>query len=397
MTEERALDGSYFRGVLGNFPTGVVAITALDADQQPVGMTVGTFASVSLDPPLVAFLPQTTSTTWPKIQRAGRFAVNILGEHQEAVCRALSSKGGDKFSTVHWWQGKGGAPLIESAVGWIECEIDAVHSAGDHLIVVGKVLDLETADDAGLPLLFFRGGYGRFSPLSFSAWDAGLQTVVRYADLARPFLESVVDKAGALECAAAAIVDDSLVLIATASSAEGSRLLSPRVGKRVPFHPPLGVHFIARSPEESVRSRWFAAAESRGPDFVRALQEQVEQVETLGYTEHVGEDWQAGLHEVEQAGDYGLTDEETRARQIAVLDSLEPAFVAPTDSWFRTINVPVVGSDGAVSMVLSVVVRESTVGVPRVVEIIKAHAAELSVAIDATRAQEMRDAVGSRL
>jgi 3-hydroxy-9,10-secoandrosta-1,3,5(10)-triene-9,17-dione monooxygenase reductase component len=159
----RSLNPNYFRRVLGNYPTGIVAVTATDNEGRPAGMTIGSFTSVSLDPPLVAFLPAKTSSTWPTIQAAGRFAANFLASDQESVCRALAIKGGDKFAGLTWRLGAHGSPLIEGAAGWVECDLDQVHEAGDHMIAIGRVIDLEAPLNV-LPLLFFRGGYGKFTP-----------------------------------------------------------------------------------------------------------------------------------------------------------------------------------------------------------------------------------------
>ena len=157
----KAVDPLKFRNVMGHFPTGVTVITATP-DTGPVGMAVGSFCSVSLDPPLVAFFPDRTSSSWPKIEAAGSFCVNILGEDQEDVCRRFASKGDDKFAGLGWQPAASGAPLIDGVVAWIDCDIDSVLDAGDHFCVVGAVRDLDVADDGG-PLLFFRGGYGRFA------------------------------------------------------------------------------------------------------------------------------------------------------------------------------------------------------------------------------------------
>jgi flavin reductase (DIM6/NTAB) family NADH-FMN oxidoreductase RutF len=154
-----SIDSARFRQVLGHFPTGVVVVAAVD-DGEPVGLAIGSFASVSLDPPLVGFFPDRSSTSWPRIEKAGSFAVNILGEHQEDICRTFASKGGDKFSGIGWKPGHSGSPIIDGVVAWIDCEVGQVVEAGDHFFVTGKVLDLDVAAEAG-PLLFFRGGYGR--------------------------------------------------------------------------------------------------------------------------------------------------------------------------------------------------------------------------------------------
>jgi flavin reductase (DIM6/NTAB) family NADH-FMN oxidoreductase RutF len=158
----QALESTEFRRILGHYPTGVCAVTAI-SDDRPVGMVVGSFTSVSLDPPLVAFFPDKGSRSWPKIEATGRFCVNVLAEHQHDICRALASKGEDKFKRVDFRLSSAGLPIIEGSVAWIDCDLHAVHEAGDHFIVLGKVHSLD-ADHSHRPLLFFRGSYGQYSP-----------------------------------------------------------------------------------------------------------------------------------------------------------------------------------------------------------------------------------------
>jgi 3-hydroxy-9,10-secoandrosta-1,3,5(10)-triene-9,17-dione monooxygenase reductase component len=157
------IDSSKFRHVLGHFPTGVTVVSA-DPGDGPVGMAVGSFTSVSLDPPLVAFLPAKTASAWPGIERAGHFCVNILSDEQAEVSGVFSSQAEDRFGQVKWDHGTTGAPIIHNCLAWIDCEIEAVYEGGDHWIVLGRVIDLEAAEEGG-PLLFFRGGYGRHEPL----------------------------------------------------------------------------------------------------------------------------------------------------------------------------------------------------------------------------------------
>jgi 3-hydroxy-9,10-secoandrosta-1,3,5(10)-triene-9,17-dione monooxygenase reductase component len=156
-----SFDSAQFRQVLGHFPTGVTVVTAAPASG-PVGLAVGSFASVSLDPPLVAFFPDRGSSSWPLIAEAGSFCVNILSEDQEVVCRRFATKGDDKFLGLGWRPAGSGAPLLDGVLAWIDCRIESVTDAGDHYCVMGRVRDLGVAHDGG-PLLFFRGGYGRFA------------------------------------------------------------------------------------------------------------------------------------------------------------------------------------------------------------------------------------------
>jgi flavin reductase (DIM6/NTAB) family NADH-FMN oxidoreductase RutF len=156
-----AFDSAKFRQVLGHFPTGVTVITAAN-DGVPVGMAVGSFASVSLEPPLVAFFPDRSSSSWPKIQTAGAFCVNMLGDDQEEVCRRFAMKGDDKFAGLGWSPAGSGSPLLDGVIAWIDCDIESVTDAGDHFFVLGRVRELEVGGHDRGPLVFFRGGYGRF-------------------------------------------------------------------------------------------------------------------------------------------------------------------------------------------------------------------------------------------
>lgn len=151
-----------FRRVLGHFASGVTVVTARDADG-PTGFACQSFASLSLDPPLVSFMVARTSTTWPRIARAGVFCVNVLGAEQGALCRGFAVSGSDKFAGVAYGDAPAtGSPLLDSVPAWIDCRVHAVHTGGDHLIVVGRVAALG-AEEAGEPLLFHRGAFGRLS------------------------------------------------------------------------------------------------------------------------------------------------------------------------------------------------------------------------------------------
>lgn len=159
-----AVDPARFRHVLGHYPTGVVVVTALDRTGAAIGMTVGSFTSVSLDPPLVAFLPDRNSGSWRALRESGeRFCVNVLSAGQEDVCRAVAVRKTDKFHDIEWRPSPAGNPVINGAVAWIDCVTEQLHDAGDHHIVVGRVLHLQEGDGE-TPLLFHQGAYGTFAP-----------------------------------------------------------------------------------------------------------------------------------------------------------------------------------------------------------------------------------------
>ena len=159
-----AIDPQDYRRTLGNYPTGVVIITGVDAEG-PVGLAIGSFASVSLDPPLVGFLPDKGSSSWPKIHESGSFCVNVLASDQLDVCRAFASRGGDKYQSIDWTPGPTGSPVIDGVVAWIDCTIERVDEAGDHWFVLGRVVEMQVPRDDVGPLLFLRGAYGAFESL----------------------------------------------------------------------------------------------------------------------------------------------------------------------------------------------------------------------------------------
>jgi 3-hydroxy-9,10-secoandrosta-1,3,5(10)-triene-9,17-dione monooxygenase reductase component len=146
------------REVLGHFATGVTVVTSTD-DDGPSGFACQSFHALSLEPALVCFCVGRSSTTWPRIRDAGRFAVNVLGVDQEQLCRGFALSGGDKFADVPWQPSPLGSPVLDGAIAWIDCTISAVHDGGDHQIVIGQVRDLQAL--GGDPLLFFRGQYRR--------------------------------------------------------------------------------------------------------------------------------------------------------------------------------------------------------------------------------------------
>jgi flavin reductase (DIM6/NTAB) family NADH-FMN oxidoreductase RutF len=147
------IDGAAFRSILGRFATGVVVVCAT-VDDRPVGMSVNSFTSVSLDPPLVAFCAAHSSATWVELQRSPSFAISILAGHQQEVCSQLARKGVDRFAGVDVELAPSGSPVIVGSLAWLDCRRAGYHVAGDHDIVLGEVEELHLASDAD-PLVFF--------------------------------------------------------------------------------------------------------------------------------------------------------------------------------------------------------------------------------------------------
>ncbi len=161
-------DDQQFRTVLGHFPTGVTIVSGMH-DDEPVGFTIGSFTSVSLEPPLVGFLPMKASDTWAAMATSEAFCVNVLSRQQADLCWkfAKSDNEAERFNEVDWHRGPTGSPIIDRAVAWIDCTVEHVYEMGDHYFVLGRVVALEAdADHDGegpFPLLFFKGTLGGFA------------------------------------------------------------------------------------------------------------------------------------------------------------------------------------------------------------------------------------------
>ena len=151
-----AIDQVRFRTAMGHFASGVTVVTTRDGDE-PVGLTVSAFCSLSLDPPLVLICIDQNVTSHDAISSAGRFAVNILGTEQEELSRRFASRMDDKFEGVGTTQGLGGVPLLSGSLANVECRLRDRLPGGDHTIFVGEVENVEIGE--GEPLLYFRSGY----------------------------------------------------------------------------------------------------------------------------------------------------------------------------------------------------------------------------------------------
>lgn len=151
---------TYYRYVLSHFATGVTVITSLYRGQ-PAGFTANSFCSVSLEPMLVSFCVSNSSAAWPLIEAAGIFCVNILSEEQKDICTLFARKGTDRFSGTRYRLSASGTPIIDGVLAWIECSITTVLPAGDHMIVLGLVHNLEHAE--GNPLIWSKGKFGTFT------------------------------------------------------------------------------------------------------------------------------------------------------------------------------------------------------------------------------------------
>ena len=155
-----ALDPRDFRNALGTYATGVTIVTAVADDGNPYGLTCNSFASVSINPPLVLWSLGMYSQGLPIFQNASHFAVNVLGASQQALSSKFAKSSADKFEGVEWVPGLGNVPLLAGCVANFQCRAASRYYGGDHVIFLGAVEAY--AYNRGEPLLFARGGYGRF-------------------------------------------------------------------------------------------------------------------------------------------------------------------------------------------------------------------------------------------
>jgi 3-hydroxy-9,10-secoandrosta-1,3,5(10)-triene-9,17-dione monooxygenase reductase component len=154
------VDDAQFRQLLGRFATGVVVITLTAPDGRPHGMTANSLASVSLRPPLLSVAIDHGAAMHDLLVGSDRFVINILSSHQEELSRRFADPYDERFDGVGYHPGQYAGVLLDGALAHIECVRQNTVSAGDHTIVVGRVVAGSTAD--GRPLLYYRGGYGAF-------------------------------------------------------------------------------------------------------------------------------------------------------------------------------------------------------------------------------------------
>jgi flavin reductase (DIM6/NTAB) family NADH-FMN oxidoreductase RutF len=320
---DRAADPNWFREVLGQYPTGVSVITAIDESERPVGMVVGSFTSVSLDPPLVAFLPAAQSGSWARIRTSSGFCVNVLASDQESVCRIFASSAADKFAGIGWQQASSGSPILDGAVAWIDCDFEAVHDAGDHHIVLGRVRDLES-HRATLPLLFFRGGYGRFAPLSLATREERFARQLKLIDRARPLMEETAQRLG-VQVAAAHCDGTELTVLATAGTV--AHIPAAGIGERIAVVPPIGIWWMAFAEADQI-ARWLAHIEDE--DRQRRFRSALDAIRQRGFC--LGQSMVVRHVEKLLAARTGAGAEPTESERHAFRAlALDPAMYVPSD------------------------------------------------------------------
>ena len=156
------LDAASFKQAMGSFPTGVTIAATIGVDGKPAGLTVSSFASVSLEPPLVLFCPSKKAECHDAFRAAEHFAVSILPAGEESLAQRFSTRGVHKFQGDEFIEGEHGLPLVRSAVASLVCRKSAEYEAGDHMIVVGEVLAVRIGAHSD-SMVYYRRSYWRFA------------------------------------------------------------------------------------------------------------------------------------------------------------------------------------------------------------------------------------------
>ncbi|WP_210200445.1 flavin reductase family protein [Cohaesibacter celericrescens] len=151
------IEEEQFRQALGQFVTGIAVVTTLDEAGTPHGLTINSFNSVSLDPPLVLWSLDKRSHQLEIFSKSGFYAVNILAQSQKQISDRFASFVEDRFADVKWGSGKSGAPVLDGSLAQIDCQVENIVEGGDHIILIGRVIDISHKD--GEPLLYHSGNY----------------------------------------------------------------------------------------------------------------------------------------------------------------------------------------------------------------------------------------------
>lgn len=341
---EKSQKSDWWRTALGEYPTGVAIITGRDPETgTPVGLVVGSFSAVSDDPPIISFMATRASRTYELLRRGGEIGVSVLGAEHEQLCREFARDPGKRFQTGDWVETTNGCLRLADSVVWFGASIRQAVEAGDHDVVLADVSSFGVgAGEAGLPLIFLKGGYGSFAvpSLEFNPQAVGIS--VRQADAIRHAVDRVARELNVF-CFIATVAKESVIVLSAAnvSETEGASV----IGQAFPFAAPLASVLAAWGSEERVKiweenSRHLLGVVDR-PHMRRML----DQVRERGHSVSVGEsvgaafDVIAGNPESRYADFSRLWLEMDREdRELA--DSDRP------HEHVQAIAVPVFGADG---------------------------------------------------
>lgn len=247
------VDPHVFREVMGHYPTGVVVVTGRDSDDDILAMVVGTFNSVSLDPPLVSFMPMMTSRTFAKMRECSSLCINILGGEQEDIVLTIAQRWENKLDGIDWFPSPSGDPVLSESIAWIDTTIWNTVEAGDHWIVLCRVNDMAVANPVS-PLIFFQGGYGSFVSTSLMArMDHEILPAIHAAHGARAEVEALANSIGCEVSVFTAVSCDEMATVLSATGVGVDR--EEGLAHRVPMVPPIGDSYVFSRPIEE-QERW---------------------------------------------------------------------------------------------------------------------------------------------
>jgi len=247
-----SIDAQLFRDVLGHYPTGVVVVTGIDTEGDILALVVGTFNSVSLDPPLVSFMPMKTSRTFERMRACTSLCINVVGGEQEDVVLTIAQRWENKLDGIDWRPSPSGDPILADSVAWIDTEIHETVEAGDHWIVLCAVRDMAITN-AVSPLVFFQGGYGSFVCTSLLArMDHEILPAIHAAHAARGEVEALATDIGCEVTVFTTVGPEEMATVLSVMAPGMDR--EADFGRRVPMIPPIGdTYFVDKSPEEQAR------------------------------------------------------------------------------------------------------------------------------------------------
>jgi flavin reductase (DIM6/NTAB) family NADH-FMN oxidoreductase RutF len=274
------VDPKVFREVMGHYPTGVAVVTGRAQNGEILALVVGTFSSVSLDPPIVSFMPMKSSRTFERLRTCDSLCINILGGEQQAEMLAIAQRRENKLDGIDWYPSPSGDPILRNSIAWIDTTIGEIVEAGDHWIALCDVKDLQVTN-AVAPLLFFQGGYGSF---------AGEEQTSRLSHEILPAINAAHDSADSLKALAksigcevavfAAISDDEMATVFSELAADATE--ERRFASRFPLVPPIGdSYFFDKSPE--LQERWLNKLKNASEEVTERHRRRMEFMQEHGY------------------------------------------------------------------------------------------------------------------
>ncbi|CAM3109214.1 flavin reductase (DIM6/NTAB) family NADH-FMN oxidoreductase RutF [Williamsia muralis] len=274
------VDPHVFREVMGHYPTGVVVVTGRDSEGDILAMVVGTFNSVSLDPPLVSFMPMMTSRTFAKMRECSSLCINILGGEQEDIVLTIAQRWENKLDGIEWFPSPSGDPVLSESIAWIDTTIWNTVEAGDHWIVLCRVNDMAVANPVS-PLIFFQGGYGSFVSTSLMArMDHEILPAIHAAHGARAEVEALANSIGCEVSVFTAVSCDEMATVLSATGVGVDR--EEGLAHRVPMVPPIGDSYVFSRPIEE-QERWVDKLREASADVKDMHRMRLEFVREHGY------------------------------------------------------------------------------------------------------------------